>query len=63
MSTNPLVESYETYIIIATFYGLHVYFNFGKILFINDGSITKKNFGTKNVFLAPNEKTKDRIHK
>ena len=28
--------------------GLHLRFNFGKILFINDGFITK-NFGTKNL--------------
>ena len=30
--------------------GLHVYFNFDKIRFINDGFITKKNFGTKHIF-------------
>ena len=46
--------------------GLHLYFNFGKIRFINDGFITKKNFGTKkprNLFLAPSAKTRDRIQK
>ena len=29
--------------------GLHLYFNFGKIRFIHDGFITKKDFGTKNL--------------
>jgi len=30
-------------------YGLHVNFNFDKIRFINDGFITKTNFGTNNL--------------
>jgi len=45
-------------------YGLHVCFDLGKIRFIKDGFITKKNFGTKKprkVFLAPSAKTRDRI--
>ena len=46
--------------------GLHLNFNFGKIRLVNDGFITKKNFGTKkprNLFLAPSAKTRDRIQK
>ena len=37
-------------------YGLHLYFNFGKIRFINDGFITKKR--SINVRRQENEKTK-----
>ena len=60
VSTNPLVRN------LILLNGLHLYFNFGKIPFINDGFITKKNFGTKkprNLFLTPSAKTRDRIQK
>ena len=53
-------------IILILLDGLHLYFNFGRMRFINDGFITKKIFGTKkprNLFLAPSAKTRDRIQK